>query len=160
MIKEALIKQFTTCYDENGWFVAVRNAIEGVTAEQADWKPAGSDHSIRSFLSHLSYYNYAYLRRFKGENYQYPKADNDETFAADKDWDQEVAEFDAVMTEWRELLNAADESKFDEPVPTKDDGTKWSELIADINAHNAYHAGEIVLVRRLQGSWKPNKGVS
>ena len=34
-IKEILLKQFDHCYDKNGWFVALKNALEGVTAEQA-----------------------------------------------------------------------------------------------------------------------------
>src|SRR5688572_14359544 len=44
-IKETLLKQYDRCYNENGWFVAVRNAINGITAEQAAWKPEGSDNS-------------------------------------------------------------------------------------------------------------------
>jgi hypothetical protein len=31
--------------------------------------------------------------------------------------------------------------------------------IAHIGTHNAYHLGEIVYVRKLQGSWNPDKGV-
>jgi predicted secreted Zn-dependent protease len=57
------------------------------------------------------------------------------------------------------LLIAAGGSKFDEPVPTKSE-RRWSELIADVNAHNAYHGGQILLLRKLQGSWNPEKGVS
>jgi hypothetical protein len=26
--KEILIEQFTACYDENGWFVALKNAVK------------------------------------------------------------------------------------------------------------------------------------
>jgi uncharacterized damage-inducible protein DinB len=162
MIKETLVQQFSTCYDENGWFVAVRNTLEGVTADQANWKPEGSDNSIWETLAHLSYYNYAYLQRFKGIEYQYTVADNDATFEAgtsESDWQDAVRNFDSIMTEWRELLVAADESKFDEPVPTKSE-RRWSELIADVNAHNAYHGGQILLLRKLQGSWNPEKGVS
>ncbi len=46
MNKEILLKQYDRCYNENDWFVAVRNAIEAVTSEQAAWKPEGSDNSI------------------------------------------------------------------------------------------------------------------
>lgn len=162
MIKETLVQQFSTCYDQNGWFVAVRNALEGVTAEQANWKPEGSDNSIWETLAHLSYYNHAYLQRFKGIEYQYTLADNDATFEAgssEEDWQDAVRKFDSIMTEFRDLLNAADESKFGQPVPTKSE-RRWSELIADINAHNAYHGGQILLLRKLQGSWNPEKGVS
>jgi len=163
MNKETLLKQYDRCYNENGWFVAVRNTIEGITAKQAAWKPEASDNSIRESLSHLSYYNNAYLQRFKGSDYEYDVADNDETFRggdlSDDEWQTEVNEFDAIMTEWRGLLESADESKFDEPVSAENQAT-WAELIANVNAHNAYHGGQILLLRKLQGSWNPEKGVS
>jgi len=63
------------------------------------------------------------------------------------------------MTEWRSLIEQAAESKFSEPVPTKPERI-WADLIADVNAHNAYHGGQILLLRKLQGSWNPEQGVS
>ncbi len=36
--KQFLLEQFTACYDENGWFVALKNAVKDLTAEQANWK--------------------------------------------------------------------------------------------------------------------------
>lgn len=163
MAYDYLLQQFTRCYNENGWFVAVRNAVEGVTAEQAAWKPEGSDNSIWESLTHITYYNNAYLQRFKGIEYEYDVADNDETFRGgeptDEAWRAEVEKFDAVMTEWRRLIEQADESKFSESVPTNTSRI-WADLIADVNAHNAYHSGQILLLRKLQGSWNPEKGVS
>jgi uncharacterized damage-inducible protein DinB len=163
MIKKTLLKQYDRCYNENGWFVAVRNAIEGVSAEQAAWKSEGSDNSIWESLTHIIYYNNAYLQRFKGVEYQYDVADNDETFRSsgltEEAWRAEVEKLDSVMTEWRRLIEQADESKFSEAVPTKPDRI-WADLIADVNAHNAYHGGQILLLRKLQGSWNPAKGVS
>jgi hypothetical protein len=63
------------------------------------------------------------------------------------------------MNEWRGLIEQADESKFSEPVPTNTTRI-WADLIADVNAHNAYHGGQILLLRKLQGAWNPEKGVS
>ena len=102
-LKMILTKQFSLCYDQNGWFVAVRNALEGLTAELASWKPDGADNSIWETLAHLTYYNYAYLERFKGVEYQYDVADNDATFeqaenASDDDWYAAVEKFDKVLT--------------------------------------------------------------
>ena len=163
MIKKTLLKQYDHCYNENGWFVAVRNAIEGVTAEQAAWKPEGSDNSIWESLTHITYYNDAYLQRFKGIEFEYDVADNDETFRggdADEDsWRAAIERFDSVMTEWRGLIELAPESKFSEPVPTNTSRI-WADLLADVNAHNAYHGGQILLLRKLQGAWNPEKGVS
>ena len=64
-----------------------------------------------------------------------------------------------MMDAVRDLLTASGEAKFDEPVPTRPD-TKCRAIVSSINAHNAYHAGQILLLRKLQGSWDPEKGVS
>lgn len=159
--KTVLLDQFTKCYDENGWFVATKNAIAGVTAEQAEWKPAGADNSIREIINHLNYYTNAYLQRFKGIAYEYKIADNDESFDKGEapTWEAEAARFDAIMSEWRELLSQADKSKLKELAPPNNE-MKWSQLIANINAHNAHHGGQIVLLRKLQGSWNSKEGVS
>ena len=163
MTKDLIISQFSICYDTNGWFVAVRRALDGVTAEQAAWKPEGTDNSIWESLSHLTYYNYAYLLRFSGVDYEYDITDNDETFRSGEPtaeaWRAEVAEFDRIMTEWRALIAAADDDKFGAAVSATNHAT-WAELIANVNAHNAYHGGQILLLRKLQGSWNPEKGVS
>ena len=163
-MKEILERQFSLCFDENGWFVAVRNALEGVTVEQAAWKPDGSDDNcIWEMLSHITYYNNAYLQRFKGIEFEYDVENNDQTFSTgeytEADWQSDLAKFDAVMNEFRELIRAADVAKFAEPVPTNT-SRRWWEVIADINAHNAYHGGQILLLRKLQGAWNPEKGVS
>jgi len=164
MIKEVLLKQYDRCYDQNGWFVSVRKALEGVSAEQAIWRPEATDNSVWETLAHLTYYNDAYLQRFKGIPYEYTKADNDETFEApidptDDDWNAEIAKFDSIMTEFRSLIGNADESKFDQQISEKNTAS-WAELISNINAHNAYHGGQILLIRKLQGSWNPKQGVS
>jgi uncharacterized damage-inducible protein DinB len=160
MSKEVLVEQFNRCYDENGWFVSVRKALEGVTAEQAAWKPDGADHSIWQTLAHLSYDVNVYLQRFKGIDFQHTASTNDETFeTSENDWQAELAKFDSIISEFRSLLEAAEESKFAEPV-LGNESFKWFESIADLNAHNAYHAGQILLIRKLEGSWNPEKGVS
>ena len=162
MTKDYLLKQFTACYDEDHCFVALRNAIRNLTAEQAAWKPDSADNSIWEILSHLSFYNFAYLERFKGVDYVYPVTDNAETFSGgvtDDAWAAEVARFDATMNEFRELIETADETKFEQTVSTTRTDT-WADLIAHVNTHNAHHGGQIVLVRKLQGSWDASKGVS
>lgn len=160
--KEILLKQFTAAYDENGWFVALKNAIDGLDAPQAAWKTENIDNSIWEILSHLNYYNYAYLERFKGVDYIYPANDNDKTFTAensDEAWQAELERFDSIMNEWRSLLETADEAKFDRAV-SKNNQSSWAILLSHINLHNAHHGGQIVLLKKLQGIWDSGKGVS
>ena len=159
--KKILTGQLTASYDRNGWFVATKNAIAGVSAEQADWKPEGADNSIREIINHLNYYNNAYLQRFKGIDYEYNIPDNDATFdhGETPSWETEAARFDAIMNEWRDVLATADEAKLEELAPPNNE-LKWKAIISSINAHNAHHGGQIVLLRKLQGSWDSSGGVS
>jgi DinB superfamily len=118
-VKEILLAQFAAAYDLNGWFVALKNAIEGLNAAQAVWKTENIDNSIWEILSHLNYYNYAYLERFKGVNYVYPANNNEATFISEiseEEWQVETEKLNFVMKEWRNLLESADETKFDQPV--------------------------------------------
>ncbi|HEX8264891.1 MAG TPA: DinB family protein [Pyrinomonadaceae bacterium] len=162
--KTILIEQFTACYDENGWFVTLKNALKNLTAEQAIWKTENLDNSIWEILSHLNFYNEAYLKRFKGITVDYSGIENSETFSSaetvsEDAWQAEIEKFDSIMTEWRSLLEAADESKFGETVSATN-SSAWSSLIAHVNAHNAHHGGQIVVLRKLQGSWNAKEGVS
>ncbi|MBA3695153.1 MAG: DinB family protein [Acidobacteria bacterium] len=162
--KEILLEQFTACYDENGWFVALKNAVKNLTAEQAIWKTENLDNSIWEIVRHLNFYNEAYLKRFKGMTVDYSGTENSETFTgaetvSEEAWQAEVEKFDSIMTEWRSLLEAAESSKFDEAVSATN-SSAWSSLIAHANAHNAHHGGQIVVLIKLQGSWDTKEGVS
>jgi hypothetical protein len=70
----------------------------------------------------------------------------------DKAWAKSVRAFAADLETMRELV-AADSTDLHAPIPHGDGQTILREalLIAD---HNAYHLGEMVLVRRLLGAWK------
>ena len=88
--KELLLEQFGASYDENGWFVALKNALQNLTAEQAIWKPENTDNSIWEILAHLNYYNNAYLERFKGNDFVYNISTNDETFSSAENASEEA----------------------------------------------------------------------
>ena len=160
--KEILLEQFAAAYDKNGWFVALKNAINNLTAQEAAWKTENIDNSIWEILSHLNYYNYAYSERFKGIDYEYSIKTNDETFTSENSeeaWQTEIERFNSIMKEWGNLLESADEKKYNESVSEKNKSL-WSSVISHINLHNAHHAGQIIVLRKLQGSWNSSKGVS
>lgn len=163
-VKEILLEQFASCYDENYWFVAPRNALKNLMAEQAAWKTETLENSIWEILAHLNFYNERYLKRFKGEAIPPSELENSHTFASAEDatetaWAAEIEKFDRVMSEWREALKSADEEKLAQAVSKENDSPWWS-VISDINTHNAHHGGQIVVLRKLQGSWDASKGVS
>lgn len=164
MIKEFLIDQFASCYDENVWFVALKNSLEGITAEEAAWSPAGSDKSVWKLLTHLNYYNDSWLTRFRGGEFVHAEGmTNDDTFVVPDVPDEamlvaEIARMETIMNGWREELRTADEAKFAAAVSAGND-SPWHSIISDINTHNAYHAGQVLLLRKLRGTWDSQRGV-
>lgn len=162
--KEFLLDQFSYTYDTDGWFVALKNTFKHLAAEQAAWKPDGVENSIWGIVRHLNFYNERFLRKFKDEKVEDLKIENSETFAgadgaSEENWQAEIERFDRVMNDWREAFEAADESKFEE-IYDEESQTNWAQVVGLMNAHHAHHGGQIILLRKLQGSWDSSKGVS
>ncbi len=162
--KEFLIDQFTSNYDTDGWFVALGNTFKNLSATDAAWKPDGVDNSIWGIVRHLNFYNERFLRKFKGETVEELEIENSETFAgvssvSEEAWQAEIERFDRVMSGWRSAFEAADEEKFRQ-IYYEEGQTTWAEVVGLMNTHHAHHGGQIVLIRKLQGSWDAKQGVS
>ena len=157
---DVLREQFDACYDNNEWFVSLKTVLDGVTHEQAAWKPDGADNSIWETVNHILFWTERWLQRFRGELNEPQDVDNDTTFYSDTaDWSTTLKRLDEVMIEWREKLSAMDDAKLASAVNAKYE-KPWYWPLAQQNIHNAYHIGQILLLRKLQGSWDPKKGVS
>jgi uncharacterized damage-inducible protein DinB len=150
-LKGVLLEQLKTTHDQKDWFASAKDAVDGVTAEQANWRDGKGNHSIGQLTAHLVFWNKQQLAKFKGEKPADFSGDNNETFNrfdAAK-WTATVKELDEVMTSLEQVVQTADEASLQ----------KWASALAHIGAHNAYHIGQMVYIRRLQGSWDPEKGV-
>ncbi|MEO7539835.1 MAG: DinB family protein [Pyrinomonadaceae bacterium] len=159
-MKEVLLEQFTACYDEDGWFVALRKALDGVTADNAVWKPEGADHSIWELVNHTIFWNERWLKPYRGEINQPQDVENTGTFlSGESDWQATLEHLWAVMDEWRAKLETITDEKLGEQV-NDEWQVPWRSPLGHQNIHNAYHIGQIVLLRKLQGSWDSSKGVS
>lgn len=150
-LKSILLEQLKTTHTVKDWFVPVDSAIAGLTVEQANWTDGKGNHSIAQLTSHLIFWDERTLQQFGGETPTKYNGNNDETFAPvdDKTWPATVKKIDDVLARWEKAVETADEAKL----------TKWYSTIAHIGTHNAYHIGQILYVRKLQGVWDPNKGV-
>ena len=155
-----LLEQHTACYDEDNWFVSVKNAVAGLTADQAAWKPDGADNSIWEEVNHLIFWNERWIQRYRGE-LNYPEdIENTGTFKSDEtDWQATLSKLNEVMDEWRRILGSITDEKLAAPVNDQFQAP-WHSPLAQQNIHNAYHIGQIVLLRKLQGSWDRSKGIS
>jgi uncharacterized damage-inducible protein DinB len=150
-LRSILLEQLKTTHNQKDWFVDANTAVAGLTAEQASWQPGGGNHSVGQLANHLIFWNQQSLAKFKGETPAKFDGNNDETFNSfdSKKWAATVQQLDEVMKEWEKAVEAADDKKLEAEAST----------IAHIGTHNAYHIGQIIVIRRLQGSWDPEKGV-
>lgn len=158
--KAVLLEQFEGYYEENGWFVCLKNAIDGVTQAQSVWKIEGLDHSIRESVIHITYWCDRWLKRYRGEALEANKAEISETFLNDQtpDWEAEKAKLFAVMDAWKEVLQNITEERLNEQVSATYE-EPWYVPLALQNTHNAYHISQIVVARKLQKTWDSSKGV-
>jgi hypothetical protein len=158
-LKSILLAQLRSTHNKAEWFVPINTAVAGLTPEQAKWipksegthNPAPADHSIGMLTYHLLFWNTQALARFKDPKAPPFKGDNNETFNNfdATSWPATVQKLDAVLTEWEQAVEAADDAKI----------AANAELIAHVGTHNAYHTGQIIILRKLQGSWNPENGV-
>lgn len=169
-VRDVLLEQLKTTFDDDGWFVAIRSAIRGVTADEAAWKRDGIDHSILETVTHLNFYNERHLRKLRGETVAEGPARIAETFAADtrsieSAWRKEKARFARVMTGLIALVEESRAARAVRGRSPKSAGrgsneAPWVPVLTHLTLHNAYHCGQIVMLRKLQGSWNPARGIS
>jgi len=151
-LKSILLEQFQTTHANQDWFVPASKAVEGMTAEQAAWRDGKGNHSVAQLVSHLIFWDTEALARLQNKPVPKFSGKNDETFDINvnkESWEQMVKDLDRVLTEWEKAIQSADDATIQ----------KWASTIAHVSAHNAYHTGQIIYVRKLQGSWNPEKGV-
>jgi DinB superfamily len=150
-LRSLLIHELKTTHNQADWFVPISVAVDGLTAEQASWQPQGGLHSAGQLTYHLLYWNRRNLEKLKGEPLDKYSGNNDETFTKfdDKQWSDTVKQLDEVMTEYEKFVESVDDQKL----------ASVATAVANVCTHNAYHVGQIVYVRKLQGSWNPDKGV-
>ncbi len=150
-LKQVLLVQLKATHNQKDWFVPANIAIDGVTLEQAMWQDKSGNHSIGQLTNHLIFWNEQQLAKFKGLKPADFSGNNEETFTGfDKNkWAETIKRLDRVLSDLEKVIEGADESKL----------TAWAPTIANISTHNAYHTGQIIYIRKLQGSWDAEKGV-
>jgi uncharacterized damage-inducible protein DinB len=150
-LRGVLLEQLRTTHTDEDWFVPANIAVQGLTADQAKWSPGKGNHSVGQLAYHIWYWDSRSLQQFKGEKPAPFDGNNNETFDnfTPAQWDDLVKKLDQVLTDWEKAVESADDQKL----------AANASLIAHVGAHNAYHIGQILYVRKLEGAWDPAKGV-
>jgi uncharacterized damage-inducible protein DinB len=158
-LRSILLEQLRSTHNKAEWFTPVNAAVAGMTPDQARWIPhnaAGkvdpeNNHSVGMLAAHLVFWNERTLQQVKGEKPAAFNGKNDETFNNfdAKQWTDIVARLDRVMTGFEQWTEHATDAQLQAAAST----------LAHVGTHNAYHTGQILYVRKLQGSWNAANGV-
>jgi uncharacterized damage-inducible protein DinB len=160
--KQIILDQFVSCHNEKNWFVPLKDALAGLTSEDAAWHKNSENHSIWQIVNHLIFWNERWLKRFKGGTTEKMDGENSGTFSensGDKDgWKKSAEKLDEVFAEWETEIQKKDEAFLQSDI-FLDPGDSWYAVFAVTTIHNAYHIGQIVTIRKQQGSWNSDNGV-
>ncbi len=121
-------------------------SIRGVSAREAAWRPGEGRHNIWEEVVHAAYWKYVVRRRLlrerrgsfalKGNNW-FARDAADETA-----WKRDQELLETSHRNLRDAIEGLPEGRFDK---------KTVGMIFGVAFHDVYHAGQIRMLRRLQG---------
>jgi uncharacterized damage-inducible protein DinB len=148
---ERILDQLKRAYEGNAWHgPSVREALAGVTAEQAHARPLANVHSIWELAQHIAVWEDVARRRLEGDRApidisspeDWPPADD----ASETAWEQAKAALDRGHEALREAITRVDESRLDQPI-FSGMSTVYVTLHGVIQ-HDLYHAGQIAMLKK------------
>ena len=152
-----LVEQLSALLRGGNAHATFDDATKKFPIEQAGTRPEGMAHSAWELLEHLRIAQNDILRFSQEPDYQSPKWPEGYWPASpappdEARWKKSVRDFRRDLAAFEKLLEKRAD-KLDKPFPWGQGQTLLREalLIAD---HNAYHVGQLVLVRQALGIWK------
>ena len=134
-------------YERSAWHGPnLRQALRGVSAQMAAWRPAPGRHNIWEEAVHAAYWKYVIRRKLRGEKRGSFALKGSNWFKrpvelSEKAWRADLALLAAEQGKLREAVVDYLAGKT-RPLPVRQ--------IFGVAFHDIYHAGQIRLLRRLQ----------
>ena len=151
-----LLADLRRIYEGNAWHgPAVVDSIKDVTAAQASARPIPDGHSIYELTHHIGAWIGEVTSRLQGNTPGMP-AEGDFPPASRKvdenAWAELRKHLERRQAELIKTVASFDAARLDEPVDPKNKGkdgpVTYRALLSGLAQHSAYHAGQIVLLRK------------
>lgn len=132
------------------------NALKDLPAKLRGAKPDGIVHSVWELLEHIRLAQNDILEFIRDADYEsppwpegyWPKAASPPSPSA---WNKSIKSFKADLEALREIARDPKTDLFS-PIPHGTGQTIFREIVLVVD-HNAYHLGQLVLVRKVLGAW-------
>jgi uncharacterized damage-inducible protein DinB len=153
---DPLLGDLRRIYEGNAWHgPGVLEAIRGVTSAQAASRPIPGAHTIYELTHHIAAWIGETSARLQGSTPGMP-VEGDfpdrSTTVDDTTWSDVCARLERRQAELLEAVAAFDVGRLDDPVKAEhknaDVPVTFRALLSGIAQHSAYHAGQIVILRK------------
>lgn len=120
--------------------------------------PKGLPYSAWQILEHIRMAQRDILEFSQNKNYKRLKWPDDywpkePQPPSERAWDDSIRQIEEDRAAFEKIIDAADDSNLAKPIPWGDGQSLLREAFL-VGDHQAYHLGELVVVRRLLGAWK------
>jgi uncharacterized damage-inducible protein DinB len=151
-----LIDQLRRLHVGDAWHgPSLHEALSGVTATMAVARPVAAAHNIAELVHHVAAWANEVRARLEGRT---PGMPEEGDFPApivaltDREWDALKRRLDDAHDRLVEAIRAFDPARLDERMGTADaplgTGVSFEGMLHGVVQHDAYHAGQIVVLKR------------
>ncbi|WP_277674034.1 DinB family protein [Piscibacillus halophilus] len=149
--RAVLINQLLANANDRSWYASFEETVEGISNQEAFWKPDEESHSIAEIVQHLIYWNEVWQVRFEKSNFHSVQSmkDNAASFLP-----EDNISFTELKEKLLEILLRWEKMLSDDKLESRVDGfpveAEWWALIGNAATHNAYHIGQINYIRKMK----------
>jgi hypothetical protein len=155
---DSLRKQLVDLLTGHNAHVDLEGALKGLPAKLRGAKAKGAPHSAWQLLEHIRIAQWDILEFSRNRKHvsppwpdgYWPKSDAPPSAAA---WNKSVQQVRTDLSAMVKLVRG--KSDLFRPIP-HGQGQTWLREALLLADHNAYHVGQLVLLRNLLGSWPPS----
>lgn len=140
MEREALVKLWEEAWEEGLWAAAWSKVVEGLTPEQAAWKPQPERHSIWQIVNHILFWREYSFRALAGD-----KPDGAEVER--RNWEEPA---EASVAAWEATQRRYAESRQEVLRTLRGEEARLNRFLYHL-PHDNYHIGQIMYLRAMLG---------
>ncbi len=151
-VKKTVLATMHYGFDETIWHASLESSLEGVTVEQAAWRPAEGKNNIWELVRHITLWKRGLLDNWEAESAHeaFQDLSSEDWLPVPKDavWEDDRKKLLNVSRAFIEKIAA----ESDERLCKAPEGSQTARVWNVINnaTHDAYHAGQIMYLRKLQ----------
>lgn len=157
-VREVLRRAMAGAFQGKGWQgPTLLGSVRGVSAAEARVRPGGLKHGVWDYVLHAAYWKYAVcVKMGVVDRDSFPRSPSNwpalpgpaGTASDEKAWRADVRLLRSYHDELVAAVAEADLRRL-EAVPAGGRSVRLLDVLVGIAAHDAYHAGQVQLIKRL-----------